>query len=93
MNDKAAAVGFLAVVIACVGAPQIFIPLFAGVALVYLGLWQLGGYGVRCEAARMERIEIGDRADAQQEAYMRGEPYGLYGDFMPARDEPVDDGD
>lgn len=85
MNDKAAAVSFLAVVILCVGAPQIFIPLFVGAALLYGGLWQLCAYGVRCEDARMARIETADRADAQHAAWARGEPYGVYGDYMPAR--------
>lgn len=36
-------------------------------------------------ARLLERIAIAARADKQHAAFHRGDPYGIYGEFMPPR--------
>ena len=57
-----------------------------------IGLLIFAGFCVRKqrhaerEAARWERIEMCERAVAQNRAALRGELYGTYGRHMPARE-------
>ncbi len=67
------------VVVVCVAA------VVAAVVAVFYGAYRLAvGSTVRLEAERARRSGLIARAEQQHEAFQRGDPAGLYGEYTPA---------
>ena len=83
--QRTAPILFLIAVVLCIGIPQFFILFFTGCAVLAGAVYAARTELMILATARGRRLEVLARAEAQHAAALRGEPYGTYGDHMPAK--------
>jgi len=86
-GDVRLVVTALLVAVMALGLVLRFWLLFGAVAILAVALWLIQDSAVQRQARReleeRRRADLRSRADAEHQAFLRGEPRGLYGQYEP----------